>query len=79
MFKVGDIVRVKENCPPHLTDHNKDIIGKIFTVVDIELQYVRLKECSWWVHEDAVEFPDNKSPIERKIAHLYKLYEERNG
>lgn len=92
MFNVGDIVYISEYANPTQLDHSKTLrpgdgpftIIRYNEVVDNsdDVLNVYLKEAGWWVNEGALILEaDNKNPkskLERKIALIYKRYEERN-
>lgn len=92
MFNVGDIVYISEDANPIQLDHSKAIhpgdgpftIVRYNEVVDNsdDVLNVYLQEVGWWVNEGALTLePDKKNPkskLERKIALIYKRYEERN-
>ena len=92
MFNVGDIVYISEDA--NYTQlgrsgilHSGDgpfTIAYYIGLTD-NLEYVlnvHLKEVGWWVNEGALTLEaDRKNPkskLERKIAIIYKRYEERN-
>lgn len=92
MFNVGDIVYISEDATPTQLDHSPTIHpgDGPFTIIrynvleedDDYISNVYLKEVGWWVNERALTLEaDRKNPkskLERKIALIYKRYEERN-
>lgn len=92
MFNVGDIVYISEDADPTQLDHSKTLHpgDGPFTVLRLipevansdNVLNVLLEEVGWWVKEGALILEaDKKKPkskLERKIALIYKRYEERN-
>lgn len=92
MFNVGDIVYISEDATPTQLDHSTTIHpgDGPFTITRYHvlaedadcIWNVHLKEVRWWVNERALTLEaDRKNPkskLERKIAIIYKRYEERN-
>lgn len=92
MFNVGDIVYISKDATPTQLDHSPTIHpgDGPFTIIRYSLlaednDYilnVYLKGAGWWVNEHAlileVDRNNPKSKLERKIATIYKRYEERN-
>jgi len=90
MFNIGDIVYISEYANANQLDHSKAIHpgDGPFTIVrynevadnDDYVLNVYLQEVGWWVNEGALtlEVDNHKSKLERKIAIIYKRYEERN-
>lgn len=92
MFNIGDIVYISEYANANQLDHSKAIHpgDGPFTIVrynevadnDDYVLNVYLKEAGWWVNEGALileaDKKNPKSKLERKIALIYKRYEERN-
>lgn len=92
MFNIGDIVYISKYANPTQLDHSRVIHpgDGPFTIIrynevagnDDYVLNVYLQEVSWWVSEGALTLePDkknHKSKLERKIALIYKRYEERN-
>ena len=92
MFNVGDIVYISEDANPTQLDYSKTLrpgdgpftIIRYIEVAD-DTDYVLnvyLEEAGWWVNEGALileaDKKNPKSKLERKIALIYKRYEERN-
>lgn len=92
MFNIGDIVYISEYANPTQLDHSRAIhpgdgpftiihYNEVVDNIDYVLN-VYLKEAGWWVNEGALTLEaDKKKPkskLERKIALIYKRYEERN-
>jgi len=92
MFNVGDIVYISEDATPTQLDHSQTLHpgDGPFTITrymkleedDDYALNVYLKEVRWWVNKRAlileVDKKNPKSKLERKIAIIYKRYEERN-
>lgn len=92
MFNVGDIVYISKDANSTQLDHSPTIHpgDGPFTITrynllaedDDYILNVYLKEAGWWVNERAlileVDRNNPKSKLERKIAIIYKRYEERN-
>ncbi len=90
MFNIGDIVYISEYANANQLDHSKAIhpgdgpftITRYNEVADNSdyVLNVYLEEVGWWVNECALtlEVDNHKSKLERKIAIIYKRYEERN-
>ena len=92
MFNVGDIVYISKDATPTQLDHSPTIHpgDGPFTIIRYSvlaedndyILNVYLKETGWWVNEGALTLEaDKKNPkskLERKIALIYKRYEERN-
>lgn len=91
MFNIGDIVYISEYANPTQLDHSRTLHpgDGPFTIVrysevadNDDVLNVYLKEVGWWVNEGALTLEaDSKNPkskLERKIALIYKRYEERN-
>ena len=81
MFNIGDLVRVSQYATKEEVDYNLNLIGKEFTVGEINRKYILLKEPNWWVDVSCLEFIKvftKEDEILRKIAVIYKRFEERN-
>lgn len=92
MFNVGDIVCISKDATSTQLDHSLTIHpgDGPFTILyynvlaedDDSVLNVYLKEAGWWVNEGALileaDIKNPKSKLERKIAIIYKRYEERN-
>ena len=92
MFNVGDIVYISEDANPTQLDHSQTLhpgdgpftVSRLTTAVanSDNVLNVLLEEEHWWVNEGALTLEaDKKKPkskLERKIALIYKRYEERN-
>jgi hypothetical protein len=92
MFNVGDIVYISEDANPTQLDHSQTLHpgDGPFTIIYYKgvadnIDYVLnvyLGEVNWWVNEGALTLEagkkNPKSKLERKIALIYKRYEERN-
>ena len=92
MFNIGGIVYIAADANAIQLDHSQAIHpgDGSFTIVrytevednDDYVLNVYLKEVGWWVNEGALtleaERKNPKSKLERKIALIYKRYEERN-
>lgn len=93
MFNVGDIVYISTDANATQLDHSKAIhpgdgpftIVRYIEIADNSSDYalnVYLQEVGWWVNEGALileaDMKNPKSKLERKIAIIYKRYEERN-
>lgn len=92
MFNVGDIVYISEYANPTQLDHSKTLRpgDGPFTVLRFipevansdNVLNVYLQEVGWWVSVRALileaDMKNPKSKLERKIALIYKRYEERN-
>jgi hypothetical protein len=82
MFKIGDLVRVKQSATNEEIDYHIDLIGKEFTVEKIDGRYILLSEPHWWVDLSCLEFIKvftKEDEILYKIAVIYKRFEERKG
>ena len=92
MFNIGDIVYISKYANPIQLDHSSTLKpgDGPFTIIrynevadnnDYVLN-VYLEEVTWWVNEGALileaDRKNPKSKLERKIAIIYKRYEERN-
>ena len=92
MFNIGDIVYISKYASPIQLDHSRAIhpgdgpftiirYNEVADNIDYVLN-VYLKEVGWWVNEGALileaDRKNPKSKLERKIAIIYKRYEERN-
>jgi|LakMenEpi03Aug12_release.lakeMendotaPanAssembly.Ray.scaffolds.fasta_scaffold1349546_2 hypothetical protein len=82
MFKVGDRVRVKIDADDLSIDYKSDLRGEVFTVQSVVHTSVLLLEVCWWVLPSALELESvipltKEEGILKKIAHLYKLFDER--
>ena len=92
MFNIGDIVYISEYANANQLDHSSTLKpgDGPFTIIrysevadnnDYVLN-VYLEEVTWWVNEGALileaDKKNPKSKLERKIALIYKRYEERN-
>ena len=92
MFNVGDIVYISEDAKPTQLDHSRTLhpgdgpftVSRLIPVVanSDNVLNVLLREEHWWVNEGAlileVDKKNPKAKLERKIAIIYKRYEERN-
>jgi len=92
MFNIGDIVYIATDANAIQLDHSKAIHpgDGPFTIFhynevadnDDYVLNVYLQEVGWWVNEGALtleaDMKNPKSKLERKIALIYKRYEERN-
>lgn len=83
MFKVGDRVRVKINASDSSIDYRREIRGGVYTVSAVTNMGVLLEEISWWASPlalvlDFTTIPTKEEKVLKKIAHLYKLFDERN-
>lgn len=92
MFNVGDIVYISEDANPTQLDHSRALypgdgpftISNLIPIVtnNDKVLNVLLGEAHWWVNEGALilkaDMKNPKSKLERKIAIIYKRYEERN-
>ncbi len=92
MFNVGDIVYISKYANSIQLDNSSTLkpgdgpftIVHYHKVVDSNdyVLNVYLEEVTWWVNEGALTLEaDKKNPkskLERKIALIYKRYEERN-
>ncbi len=90
MFNVGDIVYISKYANSTQLDNSSTLkpgdgpftIVRYNKVVDNsdDVLNVYLQEVGWWVNECALtlEVDNHKSKLERKIAIIYKRYEERN-
>ena len=91
MFNVGDIVYISKYANANQLDHSKVIHpgDGPFTIARYNVAdnrdyvlNVYLQEVDWWVNEGALTLEtdkkNHKSKLERKIALIYKRYEERN-
>jgi len=92
MFNVGDIVYISEDANPTQLDHSRALhpgdgpftISNIIPIVtnNDNVLNVLLGEEHWWVNAGALtleaDMKNPKSKLERKIAIIYKRYEERN-
>jgi hypothetical protein len=92
MFNVGDIVYISKYANSIQLDNSSALkpgdgpftilyYNKVVDNSDDVLN-VYLKEAGWWVNEGALileaDKKNPKSKLERKIALIYKRYEERN-
>ena len=92
MFNVGDIVYISKYANSIQLDNSSTLKpgDGPFTIVHYKevvdsndyLLNVYLEEAGWWVNEGALileaDKKNPKSKLERKIALIYKRYEERN-
>lgn len=92
MFDVGDIVYISKDATSTQLDHSSTIHpgDGPFTITRYRvlaeghdyILNVFLEEACWWVSEGALileaDGKNPKSKLERKIAIIYKRYEERN-
>ena len=84
MFDVGDTVYIRDDATPKELDYNSDIQpgDGPFTIEEIDrasIDWVKLKEFSWWVHMRGVvgDKPALGNRILRKIAFMEKRWKER--
>ncbi len=90
MFNIGDIVYISEYANPTQLGYSKTLhpgdgpftIFHMVVANSDDVLNVLLGEVNWWVNEGALTLEaDKKNPkskLERKIALIYKRYEERN-
>lgn len=92
MFNIGDIVYISKYANPIQLDNSSTLkpgdgpftiirYNEVADNIDYVLN-VYLQEVGWWVNEGALTLEadekKHKSKLERKIALIYKRYEERN-
>lgn len=91
MFKVGDIVYVDPNSDLIWVDSDTSLLrdNGPYTISCVETKdtanswqlldelFIYLEENHSWVNEKCLIFANSYNAIERKIAHLYKLFDER--
>lgn len=86
MFSIGQKVYVLPDASDKAVDStSRKIRGRVFTVIDVDLDnYLNVLidfNGGWWINSSAIS-PDkednSKTPIERKIAFMYKRWEKRH-
>lgn len=91
MFKVGDIVYIDSNSNINWVDGATKFLRNNgpYTISEIYKEdqasiwqlpnklFIYLSEIDFWVNKKCLIPGNSYNPIERKIAHLYKLFDER--
>lgn len=91
MFKVGDVVYVDPNSDLNWVDENTALFRNNgpYTISHVETKdtaalwqnrnelFILLRELGFWVNEKCLIPANSYNAIECKIAHLYKLFDER--
>lgn len=91
MFKVGDIVYVDPNSNLKWVDSDTSLLrdNGPYTISCVETKdtasswqlpnelFIYLEEKHFWVNEKCLILANSYNAIECKIAHLYKLFDER--
>lgn len=89
-YRVGDRVAYVKKCHDH--DHcypiDRLVLGKTYTVKEVQGDSVCLKECSWWVQDSCVIFASEAAPFDEekykreqviaKIKQLDKRFKNRH-
>ena len=86
MFNKGDKVYVLLSASNEAVDYTMgDIRGRIFTIMGVDpnsyLDVLIDLDEGWWINSSAISLDkedNSKTPVERKIAFMYKRWEKRH-